>query len=196
MQLYYHPVSPYVRKVLIVAEENGLGERVDRVMTDTLDEALRTVTPLSKIPALKLDDGTVLYDSRVICEYLDALGTGALIPADGAARWPVRLLEALGDGICDAALRIVMEGRRAEDNRHADVIARQEQAVRAGLAEAERLLRDGRFSLGEAALACAIGYLEFRLPAFEWRGAHPALAAWYEAALRRPSVAKTAMKPA
>ena len=83
MQLYYHPVSPFVRKVLIVAAENGLGGRIERVMTDTLDEGLRAVTPLSKIPALKLDDGTVLYDSRVICEYLDALGTGALIPAEG-----------------------------------------------------------------------------------------------------------------
>lgn len=195
MQLYYHPVSPFVRKVLIVAEENGLGGRIERVMTDTLDEGLRAVTPLSKIPALKLDDGTVLYDSRVICEYLDALGTGALIPAEGQARWDARLLEALGDGVADATLRIVMENRRAEDDRHADVIARQEKAVRAGLAEAERLLRPGRFTLGEAALACAIGYLDYRL-GLAWRGDHGALAAWYDKVLERPSVAQTAAPPA
>ena len=108
MKLYYHPISPFVRKVLIVADENDLLDQVDCVMTDTLDEALRAINPLGKIPALTLDDGTAFYDSRVICEYLDSLGRNAMIPAAGPARWAARRLEALGDGIGDAVLRIVM----------------------------------------------------------------------------------------
>jgi glutathione S-transferase len=191
MKLYYHPISPFVRKVLIVAEENGLGEQVETVMTDTLDEGLRGVNPLGKIPVLTLDDGTALYDSRVICEYLDAAGRGALLPPAGPARWKTRLLEALGDGVADAVLRIVMENRRPEHDRHADVIARQTRAVAAGLAEAERRLEPDRFTLGEAAVACAIGYMRIRLPGYEWRAERPALAAWYDAAEQRPSLAKT-----
>jgi glutathione S-transferase len=191
MKLYYHPISPFVRKVLVAAQENGLAGRIETVMTDTLDEGLRAINPLGKIPALVLEDGTALYDSRVICEYLDATGTGALLPAAGEARWRVRLMEALGDGIADAVLRIVMENRRPENDRHADVIVRQHRAVVAGLAEAERQLEPGRFTLGEAAVACAIGYLEMRLPQQDWRTTHPRLAAWYDAALQRPSLART-----
>jgi glutathione S-transferase len=191
MKLYYHPISPFVRKVLVVAHENGLAGRIETVLTDTLDERLRAINPLAKIPALALEDGTVLYDSRVICEYLDAMGPGAMLPAAGEARWRVRLLEALGDGVADGVLRIVMENRRPEDDRHADVIVRQQRAVMAGLAEVERQLEPGRFTLGEAAVACAIGYLEMRLPQQHWRAAHPRLAAWYDAALQRPSLALT-----
>jgi glutathione S-transferase len=194
MKLYYHPISPFVRKVLIVAEENGLLGQVECVMTDTLDEALRAINPLSKIPALTLDDGTAFYDSRVICEYLDSLGQNAMLPADGPARWTARRLEALGDGIGDAVLRVVMENRRPETDRHADVIARQTRAVAAGLAEAQRQLEPGRFTLGDAAVACAVSYLDFRLPQLEWRAGHPALSAWYDAIEQRPSLAKTRLK--
>ena len=194
MKLYYHPISPFVRKVLIVAEENGLLGQVECVLTDTLDETLRVINPLSKIPALTLDDGTAFYDSRVICEYLDSLGRNALLQADGPARWTARRLEALGDGIADAALRVVMENRRPETDRHADVIARQTRAMKAGLAEAQRQLEPGRFTLGDAAVACAVSYLDFRLPQLEWRADHPALAAWYDAVEQRPSLAKTRLK--
>jgi glutathione S-transferase len=194
MKLYYHPISPFVRKVLIVAEENGLGDRISCMMTDTLGETLRAINPLSKIPALTLDDGTALYDSRVICEYLDSLGQNAMIPAAGPARWTARLLEALGDGIGDAVLRVVMENRRSETDRHADVIVRQTRAVTAGLGEAQRQLEPGRFTLGDAAIASAVSYLDFRLPQLAWRPDHPALAAWYDAAEQRPSLAKTRLK--
>ena len=192
MKLYYHPISPFVRKVLVVAHENGLEDEIDCVMTDTLDEGLRAINPLSKIPALALVDGTVLYDSRVICEYLDGLGEGLMIPAAGEARWKTKLLEALGDGIADAVLRIVMENRRPENDRHLDVIERQTRAVLAGLGEAPRQLQLGRFALGEAALACAIGYLEMRLPSLAWRGANAGLAVWYDHTLQRPSLTRTA----
>jgi glutathione S-transferase len=191
MKLYYHPMSPFARKVLIVAEENGLAARIDNVLTDTQDEALRAVNPLCKIPALMLADGVVLYDSRVICEYLEGLGTGATLPVDPTGRLAAKRLEALGDGIADAILRIVMENRRPAGDRHLDVIERQGRAIVAGLAEADRQLEPGRFTLGDASVACAIGYLEARLPQFEWRGDRPALALWYESVLLRPSMAET-----
>ena len=192
MKLYYHPVSPFVRKAMICAFENGIFERIVLVPADTLDEGLRRVNPLGKIPALELDDGSCLYDSRVICEYLDGIGTGATIPESGHDRLRARLLEALGDGIADATLRRVMELRRPEGDRHADVIERQARAMRAGLAEAERLLDGERFTLGEAALASALIYIDARLPDEAWRGRQPDLAVWFDKVLQRPSVAGTA----
>lgn len=192
MKLYYHPISPYVRKVMICAHENGLMDKIQTVMTDTLDEGLRRVNPLCKIPALELDDGTALYDSRVICEYLDGLGTGALIPSSGPERLEARLLEALGDGIADAALRRVMETRRSEGDRHADVIDRQSRAIHAGLIEAERLVGQTRFGLGHAAVAAALIYIDVRLPEARWRAVHPQLADWLATVERRPSLAGTA----
>jgi glutathione S-transferase len=194
MKLYYHPLSPFVRKVLITAAENGLGERIGIVDADTQDEALRAINPLSKIPALVLDDGETLYDSRVICEYLDALGAGALIPPAGPARWAARKLEALGDGIGDATLRIAMENRRPQADRHADVIVRQGRAIAAALAEAERLLQPDRFTLGEAALASAMIYMQLRAAPEGWRAAHPRLSDWFDAVLQRPSLVQTAPK--
>jgi len=192
MKLYYHPISPYVRKVMICAHENGLLDRIQTVMTDTLDEGLRRVNPLGKIPALELDDGTALYDSRVICEYLDDLGTGALIPAAGPGRLRARLLEALGDGMADATLRRVMEIRRAEGERHADVVERQSRAIAAGLAQAERLVDLTQFTLGEASVAAALVYLDMRLPDEDWRRLHPRLADWLAMVDRRPSLVRTA----
>jgi glutathione S-transferase len=192
MKLYYHPVSPFVRKVMICAFENGIFERIVLVPADTLDEGLRRVNPLGKIPALELDDGTCLYDSRVICEYLDGLGRGALIPAGGPDRLRARLLEALGDGIADAALRRVMELRRPAGEQHADVIERQARAMGAGMAEAERMLDGDRFTLGEAGLAAALIYIDARLPDEGWRGRCSDLAAWLDKALQRSSVAGTA----
>jgi glutathione S-transferase len=191
MKLFYHPLSPFVRKVMICAFENGIFERI-ALIADAPDEERRQVNPLGKLPALQLDDGTGLYDSRVICEYLDGIGRGAMIPQSGHDRLRTRLLEALGDGIADATLVRSMQLRRPEAERHADVIARQSLAIWAGLAEAERLLDGDRFTLGEAALAAALIYIDVRLPDENWRPVHPALAAWFDKALQRPSVAGTA----
>jgi glutathione S-transferase len=192
MRLYYHPISPFVRKAMICAHENGLFERLELVPTDTLDEGLRGVNPLGKIPALQLDDGTCLYDSRVICEYLDGIGRNALIPESGHDRLRARLLEALGDGTADATLRRVMEQRRPEADRHADVIDRQTRAIHAGLDEAERLIDEDRFTLGEAAIACALLYIGHRLPDEAWREGRSRLYAWFDKVLQRASVAGTA----
>jgi glutathione S-transferase len=192
MKLYYHPMSPFVRKVMITAHENGILDRIRIVPGDTSDEALRAVNPLCKIPTLVLEDGTALYDSRVICEYLDALGHGLLIPANGHDRLRCRLLEALGDGIADAVLRISYEMKRPEGERHGDVVERCLKAVRAGIREAERLVDPERFTLGEASVAAALVYVDARLPTEHWRISCPALAAWFAAAGQRASVAGTA----
>ena len=191
MKLYYNAFSPFARKVMICAHENGVLDRIALVDTDTLDEGLRRINPLCKIPALELDDGVALYDSRVICEYLDGIGTGAMIPVGGHERLRARLLEALGDGIADATLRRVMELRRAEDDRHADVIERQTRAMAAGLAEAERLIDPAQFGLGEAAIMAALIYIDMRLPQDEWRAGFPALAGWFAQSARRPSLPGT-----
>jgi glutathione S-transferase len=192
MKLYYNPISPFARKVMICAHENGLLERIQLVGIDSTDEVLRRVNPLSKLPTLELGDGSGLYDSRVICEYLDGIGRGAMIPDSGHDRLRARLLEALGDGIADATLRWSMEIRRPEHDRHADVIARQLLAMRAGVAEAERLVDAERFTLGEAALAAALTYIDLRAPLGDWRAAHPDLAAWFARAEQRPSLTGTA----
>jgi glutathione S-transferase len=191
MKLYYHPLSPFVRKVMICAFENGIFERI-ALIADAPDEDRRRVNPLGKIPALQLDDGTGLYDSRVICEYLDGIGRGAMIPEGGHDRLRARLLEALGDGIADATLVLAMQMRRPEAERHADVIERQLLAIRAGLAEAERLLDGDRFTLGEASLVSALIYIKVRLSEENWGEACPQLAVWFDKVLPRPSVAGTA----
>ena len=191
MKLYYSPLSPFARKVLICAHENGVLDRIALVETNTLDEDLRRVNPLCKIPALELDYGFALYDSRVICEHLDAVGTGAMIPPGGHGRLRARLLEALGDGIADATLRRVMELRRPEAERHADVIERQSRAMLAGLAEAQRVIDPQAFTLGEAAIMAALIYIDTRLPQDEWRVRFPALAGWFNESARRPSLPGT-----
>jgi glutathione S-transferase len=191
MKLYYSPLSPFARKVMICAHENALLERIALVDTDTLDEGLRQLNPLCKIPTLELEDGLALYDSRVICEHLDSLGTGVMIPEGGPERLRTRLLEALGDGISDATLRRVMELRRSEPDRHADVIERQTRAMTAGMTEAQRLIAPGRFALGEAAIIAALIYIDTRLPQDPWRIRFPVLAGWFAETARRPSVAGT-----
>ncbi len=185
MQLLYSPMSPFARKVRVAAHEVGVPLEIAMINPWT-DEALRKANPLAKVPTVILDDGTALYDSRVICQYLDGLSGGRLVPAP---RWPALLLEAIADGVGDAAVRAVMEKRRDEGDRHLDVIERQFAALDAALdrLEAERL--DG-FGLGEIAVAAHLGYLDFR-SVVDWRAGRPGLAAWYEAASRRDSMVAT-----
>jgi glutathione S-transferase len=161
------PASPFARKVRIAANVAGLSDRISVVETDTNDPAdpLRRENPLGKIPALLLDDGTALYDSRVIVDYLDHLGgSGSLIPT-GEARFPALTQQALGDGIAEAALLQVYEGRwRAADKRDAGWLAHQADKVDRSLrhAEAHLTLGNGPIHVGTIAIACALGYLDLR----------------------------------
>jgi glutathione S-transferase len=141
------------------------------------------------------DDGQTLYDSRVICEYLDALGGGTLFPATGAARWEALTLQALGDGMLDAALLARYEDvARPEPLRWADWRAGQLDKVHTSLAHLEAHLQarpallHGRVDIGAIAIACALGYLDLRFGDLGWRAHHPAVARWFEAFVARPSM--------
>jgi len=200
MKLLGSPTSPYARKARIVIIEKGLEDRVEIVAANPLgsDEdaaPLRAVNPVGKIPALVRDTGEALYDSPVICEYLDHVGKGpALLPPAGEARWTTLRRQALGDGVADAAFSIVMELRRPETERSADwqtrwlnIILRAADAVEAELAQG-----DIGFDLGGLSLVSGFSYVAFRLPQIDWRAGRPRLTAWMATQEARPSVAGTA----
>ena len=198
MKLFYSPNSPYARKCLVAAYELGLRERIETVAANAMptkrDPAIAANNPLSKVPTLIADDGTVLYDSPVIAEYLDTLAGGKLIPRDGPARWTVLVEQALADGILDAALLARYEtALRPEALRWSDWTNGQLEKVAGGLDELER--RAARFvdrvDLGTIAFACALGYIDFRWGSLEWRKSRPAAGAWYERFAARDSMVKT-----
>jgi glutathione S-transferase len=194
MKLIFSPTSPYVRKVRITALEKGVMGRIALTPLSPFEnlEAVAAANPLGKLPALILEDGLALYDSPVICEYLDSLSPSPrLIPESGPARWRVLRLQALADGLLDAAFNLVMEARRPEAQRSPEWTARWRQAVlRAARGAQGEATAD--WDLGQIALACALGYADFRLPQLSWRDEAPALAAWWRTASARPSVAATA----
>ncbi len=193
MKLFYSPTSPYVRKVMAVAIAIGAEDRITKVTTNphTSPPDLIAANPLSKVPCLVTEDGVALFDSPVICEYLDAVASGGLFPA-GAARWRVLKQQAVGDGILDAAiLRRMEQGRAAEDARTA-VMDRQKQIVAHALDMLEADPPADHLDIGTITLACALGYLDFRFAHEPWREAHPKLDAWYAKMAVRPELAKTA----
>lgn len=200
MRLLSSPTSPYARKVRMTVIEKGLADRVaiePGVPLGTADEAaaVRRVNPLGKIPALVLDTGEALYDSPVICEYLDAIGTGPmLLPASGTGRWTALRLQALGDGVADAAFNIVMEHRRAEALRSTEWLDRWSRAIHGAADALEEALATGPLAadLGGIAIAAAFGYLDFRLPQIDWRAGRPRLTAAFADLAARPSFVSTA----
>lgn len=192
------PASPFGRKVKIAALELGLMDRIEILAADTNDpsEPLRRQNPLGKIPTLVLADGTTLFDSRVIVEYLDHLAGGKIFPA-GEARFGQLRLQALADGIADAALLQVYEGRyRPEEGRNANWLAHQAGKVARGLEalEAAPPAFPDRPRIGEIALACALGYLDLRFEG-KWRADFPKLVAWLDDfAARVPAFEATRFK--
>jgi glutathione S-transferase len=203
MKLRYSPTSPYVRKVMVVALETGLAERIERIPTTVAptkrnDEVARE-NPLVKVPALTTDDGLVLYDSPVICEYLDTLNAGPkLFPASGKARWLALRQQALGDGILDAAILGRYEVLRPKEFQWPDWIDAQLRKVRGALGaleiEVEAGELGGPLSIGQITVACALGYLDFRYASEEWRSKHRRLAAWFDEFAKRKSIELTQPK--
>jgi glutathione S-transferase len=203
MKLWYSPPSPFARKVRASAIELDLAERIELILTPVVptepNPILVAENPLAKLPALEAQDGTVLYDSRTICEYLDALaGGGRLFPAAGAARWDALRRQALGDGIMDAGiLRRYELVLRPEALRWADWLRGQQAKIDHALDAAER--EAGRWGeacdIGHLTMACALGWLDFRFPAFDWRANRAALGAWYAGILQRRSLAQTMPSP-
>lgn len=180
--LRHHPASPYARKVRVAADLLGLSERIETVAGDAADPAdsLRRQNPLGKIPTLILEDGSALYDSRVIVEYLDFLAGGGVIPADPSARFTALLLQALGDGVNDAALLIRYESfSRPEALRYGEAIAHQQGKIDRALDALEAAPPAGPVDIGHVSVACALGYQDLRF-AGEWRAKHPRLVAWLE----------------
>ena len=191
------PPSPFGRKVKIGAALCGLSDRIKVEEADTTNpnDSLRAQNPLGKIPTLIVEDGTVLFDSRVILEFLDSeAGGGVIIPRNGAARFAALTLQALADGIMDAALLQVYEKRwRAAEIQHGPWVDHQAGKVERGLAVLEKAPpgRDGSAHVGHIAVACALGYLDLRFEG-AWRATHPRLVAWLDAfAADVPSFEKT-----
>lgn len=185
MRLRSSPPSPFGRKVKIAAHLMGLKDQIAVELADTTNPAdtLRTQNPLGKIPALILDDGRVLYDSRVICEYLDGLHQGAkLFPADPEPRFHALTLQALADGVMDAAILQIYEKRmRPEDKWHQPWLDYQADKVARGLAalEATPLPAAPAYTIGDITVACALGYLDLRFGG-RWRENYPRLVAWLD----------------
>ncbi|MEJ7928693.1 glutathione S-transferase family protein [Ramlibacter sp. AN1015] len=199
MKLFITKGSPFARKARILAREKGLSGRMEEVVIAVSPveprHDLAAHNPLSKLPVLLLDDGTSLYDSSVICAYLDTLhgGTRAL-PDAGWPRISALRREALADGMLEAAILCRYElALRPEPLRWVEWVQGQQRKVFAGLAELEAEV-DGwgeDYALPQIAVTCALGYLDYRFADWQWRGGFPRLAAWFERIASRPSVVET-----
>ena len=197
MKLYYSSTSPFVRKVNIFAMECGLADQIEWVKTNPWQagEQLTAENPLSKIPTLITDDNVVIYDSGVICEYLDSLHEGRkLIPKLPEARWPVLRLQALADGILDAGILRFMEQKRPQQQQSADWDAMQKSSIERGLDELEGTMHDWSqlpLNLGIISVGCLLGWLDFRFASEDWRASRPGLANWFEIYAKRYSMMET-----
>lgn len=197
MRLYHSPTSPYVRKVMVlIAEANISGvETISVAGTPTAPDA-RVVghNPLGKIPALERDDGPTLYDSRVICQFLDA-GAGAGLYPEAPRLWDTLTVEATADGILDAALLMVYESRiRPEEKRFEPWVEAQWSKIARALDVLETRWVDhlsGALDMGQIATACALGYLDFRHAGRDWRKGHDKLARWEAGLAARASMRAT-----
>ncbi len=196
MKLYNVPTSPYGRKVMVTALETGLDKRLEILRTRPSESGhdLRDQNPLGKIPTLITDDGMVLFDSPVICEYLDGLHDGhKLVPAAGPERWRALRQQAEADGILDAALACRAETARREELRSKGWIAHQTGAMHRALAhlDADVDALSGPPTIGHVTIGCMLGYLDFRFADEDWRHLAPNLSDWFAGFAQRPSMLAT-----
>ena len=197
MKIYFSPASPYVRKVMVVAHELGLADGIEKLPSAAgpvaRDATVRQDNPLGQVPTFFADDGTVLYDSRVICEYLDDLGGGHMF-GSGPTRWRNLTDAALGDGLLGAALLARYESvLRPDEFRWADWISGQKAKITDAVDRMETMAGGfgDRLDIGTITFACGLGYLDFRFPDHDWRSGHPRTAAWFELFSQRSSMAAT-----
>jgi glutathione S-transferase len=199
MKLLGSLASPFVRKVRVTLVEKGIACPLELENVWAAGTTIQRTNPLGKVPCLLLDDASALYDSRVICEYLDASRpTPSLIPAPGPARITVRRWEALGDGVLDAIVLVRLEEtQRTPEERSEKWLLRQMAKVDAGLAVAAKDLGRNAWCVGkdmtlaDITLGCALGYILFRYPGIDWRAQHANLAALYDRLMQRPSFSTT-----
>jgi glutathione S-transferase len=202
MKVYFSPSSPFVRKVLVCANELGIADKIALLPSAAgpvkRDATIIADNPLGQVPTFFTDDGMALYDSRVICEYLDVLAGGhALFPAPGPARWQALVDQSVADGILDAALLTRYEtAMRPEALRWPDWMAGQMSKVTDALAKLEADVSGfgARVDIGVITVGCALSYLDLRFPDNGWRDRCPGLKAWYESFSQRPSMVATALK--
>ena len=197
MKLFWSATSPYVRKVMAVAIARDLHERITLIPTNPHQSPaeLLAANPLSKVPCLVTEDGLALFDSPVICEYLDSREAGIrLFPPSAAARWIALKHQAMADGIMDAAVVRRLEGMKPADEARTATIARNKAAIDRTLAALEADPPHRTLDIGSISIGCALGYLDFRFAHDNWREACPKLAAWYQAFSQEPCMAQTAPK--
>jgi glutathione S-transferase len=194
MKLLWSSRSPFARKVAIAAHELGIADRIamERVVVSTADPSREVMrfNPLGRIPALILEDGFVLHDSRVIIEYLDVTFGGGLLPSAGEARWRALTLQALADGLMESDLRWLEESRLDPLQRREQYVASMKAKIAAGLDSIEAA-PPSAVTIGEIALASALAHLDFRFPGDPWRLSRPRLSAWFEVFAARPSMVVT-----
>ena len=199
MKLIGSVTSPYVRKVRVVMAEKKLDFSFELENVWVPESTIQQVNPLGKIPCLVMEDGSTLYDSRVIAEYLDTISPVCkLLPPNGRDRTEVKVWEALADGVLDAAILVFLERRERTPEQQSDKwIARQMGKVDAGLREMSAKLGDSgycmgiHYSLADVAVGCALGWLSFRFPDIDWRGDHPNLARLFDKLSERASFRDT-----
>lgn len=199
LKLFYAPTSAYVRKVMVTAIELGLADQIEKLPSAAhpvkRDERIALANPLAKIPAAITPEGDTLFDSRVICEYLDAQAPGlSLFPVEPRKRWQALTLQALGDGLVDAALLSRYEQvMRPPERQWDDWVQGQLTKVDAAVARLDETVEalTGSLTIGQIAAGCALGYLDFRFAHRPWRKKHPRLADWYASFAERPSMQAT-----
>jgi glutathione S-transferase len=202
MKLIIARPSPFARKVRVALLEKSLPFETVVENPWLPETAVGKSNPLGKVPALVLDDGSVVHDSKVIFEYVEALGAPPhLLPESPAERIAHKQIEAIGDGICDAIVLIALEGARPQAMRSTDWVARQHKKVVAGAEELSRLLGEREwftafgFGLAEIAAVCALDYIDFRYPTYDWRAAAPNLERLLARLVSRASFAQTKPQP-
>lgn len=196
MKLYYSSTSPFVRKVNVFAIEVGLEKNIEWEKTNPwqTEDKLIAENPLSKIPTLVSDEGQIIYDSRVICEYLDTLHDGRkLHPANGKERWEALQLQALADGILESGIARFLEKNRVAELQSSDWDALQKESVERSLDYLESSVSQwgNKLDIGVISIGCALGWLDFRLAEEDWRPQHSALNTWFEEFAKRDSMVNT-----
>lgn len=199
MKLYWSPRSPFARKVMVFAHEAGLADRIECVRTlvamSRPNRELMRLNPLGKIPTLVTAEGGILYDSTVICEYLDTLhGRAPLFPPAGDARFAALRWHALGDNLLDNLVLWRNERLRPPPQQSAELIRALESKTKAAvefLQGEAAALAGTAVGIGHIAIGCALGYIDFRFPELDWRSGHGRLSAWYAQFEQRPSMRRT-----
>ena len=199
MKLHWSPRSPFVRKVMVFAHEVGLAARIELIRTvvamSQANRELLRVNPIGKIPTLITDEGEALFDSTVICEYLDSLHGGPrYFPQAPRERWRALRWHALGDNMLDNLILWRNEILRPKAQQSPELLAALEAKIRSSLAFLDTQaapLGQTPIGIGHVGIATALGYLDFRFPGMAWRDEHPGIAAWYETFSQRPSIRNT-----